>query len=316
VKSAGMVNNLPFTGFETTVDFPAPPNSPGAPGRIFFVATRSVSPGYFQALGIPLKEGRDFTQTDNQKDAPCVRIVNEAMARRYWSGEDPVGKQVLRACRNDAPALIVGVVADSKQESVDSQVEPEVYLPYAQLPFASFMVTFVIRTASSPTDVAAAVRGAVWEIDHDQPVIQIRTLENVVLESVWRQRVSASMLGVFAAIALMLSAVGIYGVFSYSVSRRTHEIGIRTALGATRGDILRLVVGEGMVLALVGVGLGVLAALGLTRLLAGILYGIHPRDPLTFTGLSLLLMGVALLAVYVPGRRATRVDPMMALRHE
>jgi putative ABC transport system permease protein len=316
VKSAGMVNNLPFTGFGTTVDFPAPPNSPGGPEHIFFVAARSVSPGYFQAMGIPLKEGRDFTQTDNQKDAPCVRIVNEAMARRYWSGEDPVGKQVVGACRNDAPALIVGVVADSKQESVDSQVEPEVYLPYAQHPFASFLVTFVIRTASNPTDVAAAVRSAVWEIDHDQPVIQIRTMDNVISESVWRQRVSASMLGVFAAIALVLSAVGIYGVFSYSVSQRTHEIGIRAALGATRGDILWLVVGEGLALTLIGVGAGIVAALGLTRLLAGILYGIRPRDPLTFAALSLLLTGVALLAMYIPARRATKVDPMVALRYE
>lgn len=316
VKSAGMVNNLPFTGFHTTVDFPAPPNSPGGPGRIFYVATRSVSPGYFQAMGIPLKEGRDFTQTDNQKDARCVRIVNEAMARRYWSGEDPVGRQVHGACRKDAPALIVGVVADSKQDSVNSQPEPEVYTPYGQLPFASFLMTFVIRTASNPTEVAAAVRSAVWEIDHDQPVIQMRTMENVILESIWRQHFCASMLGVFAAIALVLSAVGIFGVLSYWVNQRTHEIGIRTALGGTRQDILRLVMGEGLFLTLIGVGIGIVAALGLTRLLAGLLYEVRPRDPLTFACLSLLLALVGLLAAYIPAYRAAKVDPMVALRYE
>ena len=316
VRAAGMANNLPFTGFHTTVDFPAPPNSPAAPGGIFYVATRSVSPGYFRAMGIPVKEGRDFTQTDNQKDARCVRIVNEAMARRYWPGEDPVGKQVLKACRNDAPALIVGVVADSKQDSVESQAQPEVYLPYAQLPFASFLVTFVVRTASNPTNVAAAVRNAVWEVDHEQPVIQIRSMESVISESIWRQHVSTSMLSVFAVIALVLSAVGIYGVFSYSVSRRTHEIGIRAALGATRTDILWLVVGEGLALTLIGVVAGIVAAMGLTRLLAGLLYGIRPRDPLTFAALSLLLTGVALLAMCIPARRATKVDPMVALRYE
>ncbi len=313
VRAAGMANNLPFTGFHTAVDFPAPPNSAGGP---FYVATRSVSPGYFHAMGIPLKEGRDFTPADNQKDAPCVRIVNEAMVRRYWPGEDPVGKQVPKACRNDAPALIVGLVADSKQDSVDLQVHPEIYHPYAQFPFASFLVTFVVRTASNPTEVAAAVRHAVWEVDHDQPVIQIRTMENVVTESIWRQHVSASIMGIFAAIALVLAAVGIYGVFSYAVSRRTHEIGIRAALGATRGDILWLVVREGLALTLIGVGVGIVAALGLTRLLAGLLYGIRPRDPLTFATLSLLLTGVALLAMYIPARRATKVDPMVALRYE
>jgi putative ABC transport system permease protein len=238
------------------------------------------------------------------------------MARRYWPGEDPVGKQVLKACRNDAPALIVGVVADSKQDSVESQAQPEVYLPYAQLPFASFLVTFVVRTASNPTNVAAAVRNAVWEVDHEQPVIQIRSMESVISESIWRQHVSTSMLSVFAVIALVLSAVGIYGVFSYSVSRRTHEIGIRAALGATRTDILWLIVREGLALTLIGVVVGIVAAMELTRLLAGLLYGIRPRDPLTFAALSLLLTGVALLAMCIPARRATKVDPMVALRYE
>ena len=315
VKSVGMVNNLPLTGFHTTVDFPAPPNSPGGPDHSIYVATRSVSPGYFQAMGIPLKEGRDFTQNDNQKDARCVRIVNEAMARYYWSGEDPVGRQVYGACPKP-PALIVGVVADSKQDSVDSQTEPEVYAPYGQLPFASFLVTFVIRTTSNPMQVAAAVRAAVSEADHDQPVIQIRTMENVVSESMWLHHVSASMLGIFAAIALVLAAVGIYGVLSYSVNRRTHEIGIRVALGATRGDILRMVVGEGLLLTLIGLGAGILAALSLTRLLARLLYGIRPADPLTFVSVSLLLAGVAILASYIPARRAAKVDPMVALRYE
>jgi putative ABC transport system permease protein len=267
-------------------------------------------------MGIPLKEGRDFTEADNQRDAQCVRIVNETMARRYWPGEDPVGRQVPGACAKNAPALIVGVVADSKWGTLAGKADSEMYVPYAQHPFASFLVTFAIRTSSNPTSVAAAVRRAVWQIDHDQPVIQIRSMENVISESIWRQHVSAFMLGIFAAIALVLSAVGIYGVFSYSVSQRTHEIGIRTALGATRGDILRMVVGEGLLLTLTGVGAGVLAALSLTRLLASLLYGIRPGDPLTFAALSLLLTAVALLASYIPARRATKVDPMEALRYE
>ena len=160
------------------------------------------------------------------------------------------------------------------------------------------------------------MRRAVWDVDNDQPAIQIRTMEKVISESIWRQHISASMLGIFAAIALLLSAVGIYGVFSYSVTQRTHEIGIRTALGASRRDILKMVVGEGLLLTLVGVGAGIVAALALTRLLASLLYGVRPRDPLTFVGLSLLLAGVALLASYIPARRATKVDPMEALRYE
>jgi putative ABC transport system permease protein len=316
VKAAGMANNLPFTGFRTTLDLPAPTNSPGGPGRKTYVVTRSVSPGYFQALGIPLIEGRDFTDADNQKDARCVRIVNESMARRYWPGEDPVGKQLLRACPNDASALIVGVVADSKQDSVDSQAEPELYHPYAQFPFASFLVTFVVRTASNPADVAAAVRNAVWQIDHDQPVIQMRTMENVISESLWQQHLSALMLGVFAAIALLLSAVGIYGVLSYSVSRRAHEIGIRMAVGAERSDVLKLVVGHGLKLALAGISIGVAGGLTLTRFLSSLLYGVKATDPATFVSVALLLLAVALIAVYIPARRATKVDPMVALRYE
>jgi len=316
VRSAGMVNNLPLGSTTTSIDFPASPNAPSRSDRVSYVSTRCISPGYFQAMGIAIKSGRDFTLADNQNDAPCVRIVNETMARRYWPGEKAVGKQVLHACRNDAPVLIVGVVADSIQHSVDSKVVPEMYMPYPQHPFASFLVTFVVRTSGNPMNVATAVRREVAEVDRDQPVIQVRTLENVVAETIWRPHLSATLMGGFAALALVLSAVGIYGVFSYSVGQRTHEIGIRSALGATRGDILRLVLEEGMILALLGVGIGILAALGLTRLLAGLLYGVRPRDPLTFVSLSLLLAGVALLACFVPARRATKVDPMVALRYE
>jgi len=314
VRAAGMANNLPFIGFGTSVDFPAPPNWSG--DHNFYVAARSVSPGYFQAMGIPFKGGRDFTEADNQKDAPCVRIINEAMARLYWPGQDPVGRQVNDACRNHAPALIVGWVADSKLDSVGSKAEPELYIPYVKLPFASFLVTFVIRTSSNPTDVAAAVRRAVWDVDRDQPVTQVRSMENVISESLWWERVSGLTLGIFAAISLLLAAVGIYGVFSYTVTQRTHEIGIRTALGASRADILKMVVGEGLLLTLTGVGAGIVAALALTRLLASLLYGVRPRDPLTFVALSLLLTAVAVLASYFPARRATKVDPIEALRYE
>ena len=316
VKSAGMANNLPFTGFHLTLAIPAPPNSAGGPGGTIGFAGRSVSPGYFQAMGTPFVAGRDFTEAENRVDAPCVRIVNQALARLYWPGEDAVGQRLPGVCPKGAAAVIVGVVADSKQESVDSQAQPELYEPYAQHPFASFLVTFAIRTTSDPLDVAMAVRQAVQQVDNDQPVIQLRTMQEVISESIWRQRISASVLGVFAAIALLLAAVGIYSLIAYSISRRTHEFGIRSALGATRRDVLGLVLRQGLRLTLMGLVAGIILSLGLTRTLRSLLFGVTSTDLVTFAGVIALLVVTALLACYIPARRAANVDPMVALRYE
>jgi predicted permease len=316
VTSAAMANNLPFTGFHTSVNLPVSPNSPGTSDSSRYVAERSISPGYFRAMGIPMKSGREFTEFDNQNDARCVLIVNETMARHYWPGENPVAKLLPNACPKNASALVVGMVADSKQVSVDAPANPEVYLPYAQFPFASFLVTFVVRTSPNPSDLAAAVRSVVWDVDHDQPAIQVRTMENVIGESIWPYHVSASMVTIFAAIALVLASVGIYAMLAYSVSQRTHEIGIRLALGARREDVLRLVIGEGFVLALVGLVAGTMGAIGLTRFLKSLLYGVGPSDLRTHIAATLILVVVALLACYIPARRAIRVDPMVALRYQ
>ena len=317
VLSVGMANNLPFNGFHISIILPLPGSTPGAPGRTIGVTERTVSPAYFQAMGIPLVAGREFTPADYEPGASCVRIINQAMARQYWSGDTALGKELDGSCPNNAPALIVGIVADSKQTTVYSQPDPELYEPYAQhAGFASFLITFVIRTRGSPIGLAGPIRHAIWEVDPDQPAIEMRTMEGVISDSLWQQHFSASVLGVFASIALVLSAVGIFGVLSYAVSRRTHEIGIRSALGATRSHILRLVVGEGLLLTLIGVAGGVIAALGLTRLLASLLYGVKPTDPITFGGVAVLLIFVALVACYLPARRATKVDPMAALRYE
>ena len=317
VKSAGMANNLPFTGFHVSFAFPAPPNFPGGPGRTVGVAGRSVSPGYFQAMGIPLVGGRDFSEAEDRIDAPCVRIVNQAMARLYWPGEDAVGRQLPGVCaKRGASATIVGVVADSKQDSVESQPKPEMYEPYAQHPFAAFMVTFAIRTASDPLTVARAVRQAVQQIDSDQPVIQLRTMQEVVSESIWRQHVSASVLSIFAIIALVVASVGIYGVLSYSISLRTREIGIRSALGATRHDLFGLVLRDGLRLTVLGLIAGIVLAIGITRTLRSLIFGVTSTDPVTFLGVITLLLAAALLACYIPAHRATKVDPMVALRCE
>jgi putative ABC transport system permease protein len=314
VKSVGMANNLPFTGFHVSLALPSPPT--GGPGGTVEAAGRSVSPAYFQAMGTPFVAGRDFTEAENRIEAPCVRIVNQAMARLYWPGEDAVGRQLPGVCPKGASAAIVGVVGDSKQDSVESQAKPELYEPYAQHPFASFLVTFAIRTASDPLDVAMAVRQAVHQVDNDQPVIQLRSMQEVISESIWRQHVSASLLGIFAAIALVLAAVGIYGVISYSISRRTHELGIRSALGATRRDVLELVLRDGLRLTLIGVVAGIILAFGLTRTLRSLLFGVTSTDPVTFAGMVVLLVTTALLACYIPARRVTNVDPMVALRYE
>jgi putative ABC transport system permease protein len=267
-------------------------------------------------MGTPFIEGRDFTEAENRIDAPCVRIVNQALARLYWPGEDAVGQRLPGVCPKGLAATIVGVVADSKQESVESQAQPELYEPYAQHPFASFLVTFAIRTASDPLDVAMAVRQAVQRIDNDQPVIQLRTMQEVISESIWRQHISASVLGVFAAIALLLAAVGIYGVIAYSISRRTHEFGIRSALGATRREVLGLVLRQGLRLTLIGLVAGTILSLGLTRTLRSLLFGVTSTDLVTFAGVIVLLVITALLACYIPARRAANVDPIVALRYE
>jgi putative ABC transport system permease protein len=316
VKSAAMANNLPFTGFHTSVYLPASPSSSGGTEQTIGAAERSISPGYFRAMGIPIKAGREFTEADNRKEARCVLIVNESMAHLYWPGENPVGKLVPEACPKHVSALVVGMVADSKQNSVDASPQPEVYSPYAQFPFASFLVTFVIRTSANPADLAPAVRRAVWAVDRNQPVIQMRPMVEVISESIWQRHVSASMLGIFAGIALVLASIGIYGVLSYSVSRRTHEIGIRMALGAGRENVLWLVVGEGFALAVLGITLGTVGALSLTRFLKSLLFGVRPGDPLTFVVVALILVAVSLFACYIPARRASRVDPMTALRCE
>jgi putative ABC transport system permease protein len=317
VKSAGMANNLPFTGFHVSFAFSAPPNFRGGPGRTVGVAGRSVSPGYFQAMGIPLVGGRDFSEAEDRMDAPCVRIVNQAMARLYWPAEDAVGQQLPGVCaKRGASATIVGVVADSKQDSVESQPQPEMYEPYAQHPFATYLVTFAIRTVSDPLAVARAVRQAVQSVDSDQPVIQLRTMQEVISESIWRQHVSASVLSIFAIIALVLASVGMYGVISYSISRRTHEIGIRSALGATQCDVFMLVLREGARLTLIGLVAGIILAAGLTRTLRSLLFGVTSTDPVTLLGVITLLVAAAFLACYLPARRAAKVDPMAALRYE
>jgi putative ABC transport system permease protein len=317
VKSAGLANNLPFTGFHLTLAIPSPPESPGGPSGTIGVAGRSISPGYFQAMGTPFVDGRDFIDAENQSDGPCVRIVYQTMALLYWPGKDAVGQQLPGVCpKKGAAAVIVGVVADSKQESVTSQVQPELYEPYAQHPFASFLVTFAIRTTSDPLDVAIAVRQAVQQVDNDQPVIQLRTMQEVISESIWRQHVSASILGLLSVLALLLAAVGIYGVIAYSISLRTHEFGIRSALGATKRDLLELVLRQGLYLTLIGLVAGIILSLGLTRLLRSLLFGVSPTDVVTFAAVIMLLVITAVLACFIPARSAANVDPMTALRYE
>ena len=316
VKSAGLANNLPFAGFHVTLNVPSPLNSPGGSGGTVGVDGRSISPGYFGAMGTPFVAGRDFTDDENRAGAPCVRIVNQEMARLYWPGENAVGQQLPGVCPKDAVGVIVGVVADSKQESVASQVQPELYEPYAQHPFASFLVTFAIRTTSDPLNVATAAREAVQQIDNDQPVIQLRTMQEVISESIWREHVAASVLGVLSTVALVLASVGIYGVIAYSTSRRTHELGIRSALGATPSNVLRLVLRQGMYLTLIGLSAGFVLSLGLTQMLRSLLFGVTSTDVATFAGMIVLLAATALLACYIPARRAANVDPLVALRYE
>jgi putative ABC transport system permease protein len=273
----------------------------------------AVSPDYFKAMGIPLLRGRVFTDRD-VAGSPRVAVINESMARRFFPDEDSIGKHISVTNGPEAFREIVGICGDVKHDGLDQETPPQTYMSFAQEPNNG--MTVVLRSDADPSALSAAIRGEVSRIDKDQPVSAIRPLTEVLADSVAEQRFSMLLLGVFAGVALALAAVGLYGVMSYSVTQRTHEIGVRMALGASSRDVLGLVVGQGMALASVGVGIGLTVAFALTRLMEGLLFGVTATDPITFGAISLALMGVAFVASYIPARRATKVDPGVALRYE
>jgi len=265
---------------------------------------------------MPILKGRSFTDQDNRKDAPRVMIVDPSFAERYWPGEEVIGKAVRMGRRQDSPpTIIVGMVGRVKMEGLDNDSNrTQAYFPHRQMGVNS--MTLILRTSTDPLTVAPAARKQVAMIDPDQPIYDVRTVEQLRDDSVAPRRLSLLLLGVFAAVALTLASIGVYGVMSYSVTQRAHEMGIRMALGAGRGDVVKLVTKEGMSLAGIGLGLGLAGAFGLTRLMSTMLFGVTATDPVTFVTISIFLGVVAFCACFVPAHRATKIDPIVALRYE
>ncbi|HEY7182258.1 MAG TPA: FtsX-like permease family protein, partial [Blastocatellia bacterium] len=318
VEAAGAVSNLPLDGGGwdrslTVEGYPAL-----SAGQAPMINNNVITPNYFRAMGIPILMGRDFTGADTGVSMK-VTIIDERLAREYWPNESPIGKRVRYGVpeNNEPWHTIVGVVGavknESLTESLSSTLRKAVYLPQAEI--AHDDLTLAVR-AANPETLIPAIRRWVKAIDPDQPITDMRTMTEVITRSVWRPRLYAILFGVFAVVALALATVGIYGVMAYSVSERTREIGVRVALGAQRRDVLKLIVTQGMTLALIGTGIGLGASLALTRLMQSLLFEVSPTDPFTFAGLAALLSVVAMLACYLPARRATKVDPMIALRSE
>jgi putative ABC transport system permease protein len=314
VQNVGAVSQLPLSGSyssgTTTVERP-----PVADEDVSFEADRRVvTPDYFQAMNIPLVRGRFFTEQDNA-DGQRVAIIDEKFANRFWPGDDPVGKRIKLGSSQQQPWItIVGVVGHIKHYDLNTEGREQAYFPYTQNTASSMFLA--VRTSGDPTSMASSVRSAIWSIDSEQPVSQINAMESLVSNSVAQARFNTLLLGLFASIAMILAAVGVYGVMNYSVSQRTHEIGIRMALGAARRDILSLVLRQGITLAATGVGIGLAGAYLVTRLMESLLFGVSATDFTTFAGVALMLVLVAVLASYIPARRATRVDPIVALRYE
>ena len=312
VESAGAVSFLPLAGPIRYVFFCAEGQVCQGIGKDPIIALRQATPGFFEAMRIPLLRGRTFTEKDNADSQPVV-IINQTVAERYFPHQDPIG-HIMRNSREMKALQIVGVVADVKFSSLSTPKFDEMYLPSEQTPWMA--MTIVVRSNSTAPPLVSAVRQKISELDPDLPLAGIQPMEKIVSTSVAQPRLITQLVGAFAGFALLLAAVGIYGVMAYTVSQRSHELGIRMALGAARGDIFRLVVGQGMRLVLVGIAIGLVGSLALTRLLSSLLFGTRATDPVTFAAVAMLLVAVAFAACYIPARRATRVDPLIALRYE
>src|SRR5499426_270762 len=316
VKAAGAINFLPLSGTGNQRSFLIE----GKPEPKLNVGFRMVSADYFRAMGVPLRAGRLIDDRDRE-NVPRVAVVNETFARVFLANEDPLGKRIkLGSAQGPFPWLtIAGVVGDVKHGGLDSETRPEMYVPYLQPLLPSWGVPqmfLVVRGASERSSLISAVRGVVKDLDRDQPVYGVASMEQLLSRSTAPRRFNMTLLAVFAALALILAGVGVYGVMAYAVTERTREIGIRMALGAQTSDALKLVIRQGMRMTLIGVAMGLMGAFALTWLMKSLLFDVKPTDPLTFIVIALLLTSVALLACWIPARRATKVDPMVALRHE
>lgn len=312
VAGAGAINLAPLDNGDQSEFFSIEGRPPYAPGEAPLADYRTISPGYLGAMQIPLRRGRNFTEQDLIVP-PQVAIISEKLARRFFPGEDPIGKR-LRI--GQGVSEIVGVVGDVRYKSFISEFSDERLRPAIYIPYSQSQMTLVVRSTTDPANLTAAVRKEVQALDKDQPVFNVRTMDEVFSEAMAPQRVAAHTFASFALIALLLAAIGIYAVIAFAVVQRTHEIGIRMALGAQRQDVLALVLRQGLRLTLIGLGSGLLSAVALTRLMSGLLYGVSATDVLTYVGVAFLLTLVALLACYIPARRATKVDPLVALRYE
>jgi len=314
---AAMVSEAPLSGDDLDHEFLIENRPPIAPGDEPSLQSRSIMGDYFQTMQIPLRAGRYFGPQDFADRAPLVGIANEVMVRTYFKDEDPIGKRIRWA--SDSPLnwiIIVGVVGDVKHFGLDLPEEPGLYSPYPQTSPWKRWMTFVARTQSDPGAMAGAIKQQIWKLDPQLPITKVKTMEEVAASSFAARSFNMLLLAIFAGLALVLAAVGIYGVMSYAVTQRTQEIGIRMALGAKAPDVLGLIIKTGLTMTLIGVVIGIGGALALTRVMETLLFGVSATDKLTFAVVSLVLIVVALLACYLPARRATKVDPLVALRYE
>ena len=314
VVSVGATTKIPLAGGGSTQPFTIEGRPSAAIAEQPMAQTRYISPDYFRAIGIPLRQGRFFSDQDRDNSVPVI-IISEAMARRFWPGENPIGKRLTPSFHPEPGAReIVGVVGDVKTSGLDVDSSAMMYLPYKQL--ALPFMTFVVRTSSNPESLVQPVSKAIYSIDKEQALTDVQTMDQVLMKSLSDRRFNMTLLLTFAGVALVLAAVGVYGVMNYTVTLRRRELGIRMALGAERRDVLRLVLGQGLMLTLIGVGAGLISAYALTRLMSSLLYGVTATDYLTFISVSAVLIAVGVAASYVPARRATKVNPTIALRSE